>query len=139
MTEETIQAILEGCEVGRVEEKVWGKEIYLINTPAYCAKRLLINPLWQCSNHRHLTKDETFYVEMGTGWIMLSGRPYKLTPGALVRIPAKVWHTVWNEGPKMLVLLEVSSRHRDEDVERQIESAAMELLPIITITGLFQE
>jgi hypothetical protein len=43
-------------------EKVWGEEQWLVNTGAYCGKRMLLKKGFQCSLHHHKIKDETFIL-----------------------------------------------------------------------------
>lgn len=125
----TIAETLEGCDVGKVIRKEWGREIILANHSLYCAKHLIVEPGWQCSLHRHLKKHETFYVLSGRGWIFLAGRPHRLIPGGVVMIPTGEWHSVWNDGADALMLLEISTHHSDDDVQREVPSARIEALP----------
>lgn len=101
--------------------KVWGREIWLCNTPLYCAKLLVLAPGWQCSLHRHLIKDETFFMLEGDGVYVTCGasgaKVNALLPGDSFHVPPGLWHRFWSpEG--LAVLLEVSTQHSDDDVER---------------------
>lgn len=46
-------------------DKIWGKEIWLVNNNKYCAKYLYLNNGYECSVHFHSKKDETFYILEG--------------------------------------------------------------------------
>jgi mannose-6-phosphate isomerase-like protein (cupin superfamily) len=104
--------------------KVWGTEIWLINSPLYCAKLLILAPAMQCSLHRHLKKTETFFILQGIARIEVgSGKNYEYkTTGDSVHLPAGTWHRFADANPSDLgedcIILEVSSHHDDEDVER---------------------
>jgi mannose-6-phosphate isomerase-like protein (cupin superfamily) len=54
-------------EEGKLVPKVWGEEQYITNTEQYCGKFLHVAAGFVCSDHQHLTKDETFYVLAGHG------------------------------------------------------------------------
>jgi mannose-6-phosphate isomerase-like protein (cupin superfamily) len=112
--------------------KAWGTELVYFNSPQLCAKRLLVKPGWRCSLHRHRVKSECFIVERGRGGMLLDGEPIDLTPGVIVEVPTGSWHMFWcpMAAPE-LVLLETSTHHDDEDVERQ--SPSRELLPVTTV------
>lgn len=111
-------------------EKAWGREIWLCNSPLYCAKLLLLTEGQQCSLHRHLAKDETFFMLEGSGVYLelFQPRPYKdsdldfkwlgaMLPGDSHNMWPGLYHRFWSpEGPA--VLLEVSTFHDDLDVER---------------------
>lgn len=102
-------------------EKVWGIEYWVVNNDKYCMKLLQINPGGCCSLHRHPIKDETFYVNEGTCMIEVSGEIQTLNPGDSVHIPPETPHRFWvprgiNAVPCEIV--EVSTRHDDEDVVR---------------------
>jgi len=108
--------------------KVWGEEIWLINSPLYCAKLLVLKPGMQCSLHRHLVKTETFFVLQGYPTIEVgtSGQKEGKVAGDSVHIPVGTWHRFgYVNGaphPFQTILLEVSSHHDDADVERLEDS-----------------
>lgn len=100
---------------------MWGREIWLTNTELYCLKRLVINPGWQCSLHRHLVKDETFILDDGAVFLAVGAESLVISRrGATVRIPAGVFHRFGTVAGASL--LEVSTHHDDADVERLVES-----------------
>ena len=47
-------------------EKVWGRELWIVNEDEYCSKILEINPGFHGSLHYHKNKKETFHVLEGT-------------------------------------------------------------------------
>jgi mannose-6-phosphate isomerase-like protein (cupin superfamily) len=98
--------------------KEWGYEIWLHNSPLYCAKLLLLQYNKQCSLHRHLKKTETFFILEGYVDIELGTNRIKILKGVTdsVHIPVGTWHRFG--GVTEAVILEVSSHHDDEDVER---------------------
>jgi len=101
-------------------EKVWGREEWLVNTPHYCCKRLIVKPGFACSFHYHPEKDETFIVEIGACAICVGSKNTQehLGEGDWKRIRPGVAHKFWNVGPGDCVILEVSTHHDDEDVVR---------------------
>jgi len=114
--------------------KVWGREIWLVNSPLYCAKLLVLEPGMQCSYHRHKVKDETFFMLEGAGvYVQHCVNPFPwyntaLLPGDNFHVPPGLYHRFWSaEGPA--VLLEVSTQHSDDDVERLEESGPVEAGP----------
>lgn len=100
--------------------KVWGTEIWLHNSPLYCAKLLCLLPKMQCSLHRHLKKTETFYILQGEADIELGMGKIKILhiEGDSTHVPVGTWHRFSNPLNYMCIILEVSSHHDDEDVER---------------------
>ena len=77
--------------------KVWGEEQIVINTDAYCGKRMLLNMGYRCSMHMHKVKDETFFIESGMMYVELEhpdGRREARTmnPGDSVHVPPGTWH-----------------------------------------------
>lgn len=107
---------------GKTVEKVWGREVWLTNTPLYCLKQLHVNPGYRCSLHYHEAKDETFVVGSGAGFLQLRDDLYRLREGDVVHVPPRTPHRFFAEGSDPLVLLEVSTHHDDADVVRLRES-----------------
>lgn len=107
-------------------DKVWGYEVWLHNSPLYCAKLLVISPGMQCSLHRHRVKTETFFVLQGEVRIELGLATEHKTVGDSVHVPVGTWHRFGNPNTSdfgdQVILLEVSSHHDDADVERFEES-----------------
>ena len=113
-------------------KKVWGKEILLTNPQntfspnQYCSKLMVVESGWQCSLHRHLVKDETFFILDGVVIIETSLDGEKLswdvfTAGDSIHIRPKVWHR-FKATNNPVLMLEVSTPHSDGDVERMEES-----------------
>jgi mannose-6-phosphate isomerase-like protein (cupin superfamily) len=99
------------------ETKLWGVEEVIVNRAEYCAKFLRVKPGYTCSLHRHRIKTETFHVLHGSGVIGVGDSgPLLVQEGLTVHIPPGKWHFFASrEG---MTLLEISTEHSDEDVER---------------------
>jgi quercetin dioxygenase-like cupin family protein len=106
-------------------DKMWGAEVWLVNTPAYCGKILVVDPGMMCSNHRHLIKSESFIILEGSPMIQLEGGRWETkAPGDCVHVPVGTWHRFGAvEAPALM--LEVSSHHDDADVERRDPSGPL--------------
>lgn len=106
-----------------VHRKAWGRELWITNSPLYCAKRLIIKAGWQCSLHYHKIKDETFtairgrvLIEVGAERVQLDiGDSVRIRPGAAHRFAALVDSE----------LFEVSTMHLEADVYRLEPSRRM--------------
>jgi len=108
-------------------EKVWGREIWLTNTQAYCAKFLEIQPGFHCSLHCHKLKHETFFVLEGTAQIKViypngynEERVY--IPGDHLALEPGTYHRFQSVNSSPVLLLEVSTQHSDSDVQRLVDS-----------------
>jgi mannose-6-phosphate isomerase-like protein (cupin superfamily) len=102
-------------------EKVWGREIWMVNNELYCSKFLVVHPGSSCSLHRHLVKDETFVVLAGQIALEMEGNSREMKATDSQRIPAGTWHRFTNPDNStwgLAIVLEVSTHHDDEDVER---------------------
>lgn len=110
-------------EEGKRVKKVWGVEVYLTNTPEYCAKQLYVDVGAASSLHHHKKKKETFIVSSGTGWLQLGDDVYRLFPGRAIVIEPGTPHRFWTDIPGSgMIILEISTHHDDDDVQRTIES-----------------
>ncbi len=107
---------------GLIIEKTWGEEVILTNRPKYCAKILIVETNKICSFHRHKRKEETFIVLSGVGWIetawdpTIRSDPMRLERGCVIHLEPGQWHRFWTED--RLTMLEISTHHDDEDVDR---------------------
>lgn len=107
-------------------EKIWGTEIVLTNNHKYCSKLMVLKEGFQCSLHKHFTKDETFFVLQGKVLIESSTNPNMLVvasfgEGQNKHIAPNTYHRFSALLPDT-ILLEVSTSHSDEDVSRFLES-----------------
>lgn len=116
------------ADEGKFVQKVWGSELWLTNEAEYCAKVLTVKPGFECSLHLHPKKAESFIVLRGTGWCVRGTQTIPLTIGAVVRIDPGVQHRFAAIDTE-LMLLEVSTHHSDDDVERRAESRALPEVP----------
>ena len=57
----------------RVEKRVWGNEIFLVETSHYIGKRLEMNAGTAGGLQVHVEKEETFYLESGKAIVPLEG------------------------------------------------------------------
>lgn len=101
-------------------KKVWGKEEWWVNNDLYCFKKLYLKKGYQCSCHQHLVKDETFIIEKGLVKMEVRDETITMKPGDKVRIKPNNYHRF--TGLKKSVIIEVSTKHMDEDSYRVIES-----------------
>jgi mannose-6-phosphate isomerase-like protein (cupin superfamily) len=113
----------------QVVDKTWGHEVWLDNTPDYCGKLLVIEPGKSGSLHRHRWKRESFFALKGVVQVewwpdgLEGAKRYEALRGWAnngVRLDAGVWHRFWvhEDAGTDGVLMEVSTTHDDEDVER---------------------
>jgi mannose-6-phosphate isomerase len=103
-----------------VTEKAWGHEELIVSTPLYTSKYLIVKPGFQSSLHWHPLKDETFVVLEGeciiqTSQVRHPGKP-TLKAGDSIRIIPGLPHRFGSRDG--CVLLEVSTKHDDDDVVR---------------------
>ena len=108
-------------------KKDWGYELWFANHEerGYCGKELGVWPRYMCSIHQHPDKDETFLILTGrflieTGEDGNALEQQVLGPGERLHIPTGLWHrfTAIDETLPHNKLIEVSTFHRDEDVNR---------------------
>ena len=100
-------------------KKDWGNELWLVNNEKYCAKFLYLRPGFRCSLHRHREKDETFFILCGTLELEISGHASRIMQyGDTQRIEPGTYHRFANHQDRTCLILEVSTHHSDEDVER---------------------
>lgn len=104
-------------------QKRWGTEHIICNNDKYCGKILTVSPGWKCSYHRHPIKAETFFVLFGIGVVVLMGDEKIVMPGDIIDIPTGAYHEFAAFDRQLsLSLIEVSSPHSDNDVQRLSES-----------------
>lgn len=104
--------------------KLWGRELWVVNTELYCAKYLYLNAGSACSLHRHSVKDETFIVLSGNCLLEYGDSRREMVAYHSQRIAPGTWHRFSNPGAAICVILEVSTHHDDADVERKEPSKA---------------
>jgi len=97
---------------GTVIDKPWGKEIVWAHTKNYVAKILVVFPGEATSVHLHQEKEETFYVQSGTGYIMLKDEVIPIKPGQVIHVEPRVPHRIIATSEVRLV--EVSTNHLDD-------------------------
>src|SRR2546422_651885 len=78
-----------------VVEKVWGRELWLVNNERYCSKILEISSGGYSSLHYHRVKDETFYILEGSCCLEIEGTIFTLNKGHSVRILPTQIHSFW--------------------------------------------
>lgn len=111
--------------IHRKVEKLWGTELWIVNTDTHCFKVLELNPGYQCSLHYHKIKDETFIVYRGE--IVLEQRDVRGFPfeeilecGDQRHIAPKTPHRF--RAIERALVFEISTHHDDADVVRIEES-----------------
>lgn len=98
-------------------KKVWGKEVWITNNELYCGKLLYIDKGAESSLHSHPKKQETFLCLQGRVHLNIDGAVYnmKRLSEPITIYPGQM-HTF--RGKTKAIILEVSTTHWDEDVER---------------------
>src|SRR3990167_5976733 len=109
--------------VPTVHPKLWGTEREIVTTEKYTGKRLDLNPGNVSSTHRHLVKEETFYVDSGVVLLEFYDEQNRyrtdvamLTPGQAVTIAPGTYHAF--RGLVASRIIEFSTPHHEDDVER---------------------
>jgi oxalate decarboxylase/phosphoglucose isomerase-like protein (cupin superfamily) len=103
----------------KVVQKVWGREVWIINLPYYCGKILEVKKGHHTSMHFHGIKHETMFCVEGQfriDFIDGSGEVVSrnLTQGDSIVIPPMLPHSIHGVGD-FNALFEFSTEHRDED------------------------
>jgi len=100
--------------------KGWGYEKWIVNCPHYCGKILFIVKGKKCSWHRHVKKDEVFYVQSGKikilyGWTdsIEMATENVLQRGDKFHVPTGMRHRMI--AIEDTELFEFSTEHFDED------------------------
>lgn len=105
-------------------EKVWGKEILIVNRD-YCGKKLILNKGYRCSMHHHKNKDETFYILTGKVLMETDNEKRIMLPGDSIRITPGMKHSF--TGLENSEIMEFSTHHEDEDSYRDELSGKVDL------------
>ena len=83
----------------RVEKRVWGNEIFLVETPNYIGKRLEMNAGTAGGLQVHVEKEETFYLLSGRAWVDYDNgvgdlTRHEMVPGEIFHIPTNATYRV---------------------------------------------
>mgnify|MGYP000557139857 CR=1 FL=1 len=101
-------------------KKVWGQELWIVNTDKYCGKILQLKEGHRSSLHMHRKKDETFYILGGKVLFELDRKRMILRDGDVIRIRPGSWHRF--TGLTDAIIIEFSTHHSDKDVIRKTRS-----------------
>lgn len=102
-------------------EKVWGKELIIVNCGNYCGKLLYLDKGAESSYHQHINKQETFFCLQGQVALTIEGRDYMLNPFSRPKT-IKPGQLHGFRGITDSLILEISTYHEDRDVVRKTES-----------------
>ena len=105
-------------------EKVWGKEIWIVNRD-YCGKILILNKGFRCSMHHHKNKDETFYILKGKVLLEIGIQKNIMLPGDSKLIKPGQNHRF--TGLEDSEIMEFSTHHEDSDSYRDEISGKVDL------------
>lgn len=105
---------------GKIHEKVWGHELWIVNNEHYCGKRLTIKKGYQCSLHYHKLKHETFLLLSGKVLMEIGKEQHVLPPGAIVTLEPGTLHRF--TGLVASEIMEFSTQHFEEDSYREVSS-----------------
>lgn len=97
-------------------QKVWGSELWIVNTDEYCGKKLMLRKGMQCSLHYHKIKDESFFVQSGLVRFEKDGDIFILRLGDSIHVPPRCVHRF--AGIEDSEIFEFSTRHEELDVYR---------------------
>ncbi len=103
-------------------DKIWGNEVWIVNTPLYCGKMLNVGKGHHTSMHFHADKHETMFCvegEFRIDFIDSNGDiiPRVLQQGESIVIPPSLPHSIHGV-QDFNVLFEFSTQHFDHDSYR---------------------
>ena len=96
--------------------KVWGEEIWMVNTKEYCGKKLILRKGMRCSLHYHKKKDETFYIQSGKVLMEYGDSERVMFSDESIRIKPEVRHRF--SGLEDSLIIELSTHHNEADSYR---------------------
>jgi mannose-6-phosphate isomerase-like protein (cupin superfamily) len=108
-----------------IHEKLWGRELWIVNDYGYCGKILQLNRGCQCSLHYHIRKHETFYLNSGKIILELCDEKFEMNPGDAIAIDRGNMHRFY--GIEDSEIIEFSTTHYDNDSYRLEESRKVSL------------
>lgn len=108
-----------------IYNKIWGKELWIVNNDLYCGKLLYLDFGAYCSYHYHARKDETFYVLKGKVALIVNRKLHILRKGDSYRLEPFTPHRFI--GLRKSVILEVSTQHFEHDSYRFVSSGRLSL------------
>ena len=127
--EKNIPSDVKADQLVNFVEKVWGHEEWIVNTPKYCGKKLVLKKGTRCSMHKHDIKDETFYILSGKVLLEseLDGKKESrlMTRGDVKHVETGMWHRF--TGIEDSEIMEFSTFHMDEDSIRKESSGVIDL------------
>lgn len=105
-------------------KKVWGSELWMVNSKKYCGKILTLKKGFCCSKHYHKLKDEAFFILEGSVKMEINNKTKIMLPGEVVHIPPKTIHRfIGLEDSK---IIEISTQHFEDDSYRLTKSGKYE-------------
>jgi len=107
-----------------IHKKVWGEEHWIVNTPLYCGKKLLLKKAFRCSVHCHKIKHETFYIQSGLVLMSIGDKSLFMKPGDSIEIKPGVYHR-FTGCADHTEIFEFSTQHFEDDSYRIIESGSV--------------
>ncbi len=101
------------------EEKGWGYEIWVHNSPDYCGKVLVVFAGKRCSLHHHELKKETFYIQSGRIWMRTidecgNESKFEMAPGDVLEIAPGLKHQFGGLA-EVSEIMEFSTQHFESD------------------------
>ena len=112
-------------QVRKKVKKVWGYEIWMVNSEKYCGKILNLKKGYRCSLHQHFIKDETFYILEGKVLMQIVDVIKTMNVNESVHIPPRTIHRF--TGLEDSKIIEISTQHFEEDSYRLTESGKVEI------------
>jgi len=115
----------------KIVEKVWGRELWIVNTDRYCGKILEVKTGYRCSMHYHKKKDETFHIASGKILMEVDGKPRIMEAGDTQRIMPGVKHRFTGLAEDCeddySEIYEFSTHHEESDSYREEISGKVDL------------
>lgn len=106
--------------------KGWGYELWIVNKSLYCGKLLHFEEGKRCSWHKHIEKDETFYVHSGKLLVKYGysediekAKEIVLQAGDNFYVPPTLVHQII--ALEQTDMYEFSTMHKEEDSIRIIK------------------
>ena len=109
----------------KVVDKVWGRELWIVNNDKYCGKILELRAGFRCSYHYHKEKEETFYVLDGKILMEVDREKRVMGPGKIQHIKPYQKHRF--TGLENSRIIEFSTHHEDSDSYRDTKSEKVNL------------